>query len=393
MAVVKYLLQGIDPARNHEDRIKELLNPAHNYDRVAIYSAFNRSGSVVAIKDELETYGKKATVIIGVRNGSTSKQGLTALFDTGIDLYVVDTGSPMAIFHPKTFVGINNKEGFANVIIGSPNFTPGGFRRNIENSCMITLDLSNPADKQFVDSFLDDQNSLLTTFDEDNVIHVTSQVIIDDLLEEGRIVDEANTGYVTNVGASKNGTKPIKKMKIRSKSTPQGSAGKTSTPQNGAVILSGANAVNLKEVWKSGPLSERDLTIPKGANTNPTGSMLLKKGKYDIDFQTYFRNTVFKDLSWTKRNPKKTYFEYADAKFHFIIDGIEYPAYSLTVHFDTRTDTASYKQSNGTTHLHWGEAKTLVKNRNLLGKTLFLYQIEGKNDEFVIEIKDTDDED
>jgi len=50
-------------------------------------------------------------------------------------------------------------------------------------------------------------------------------------------------------------------------------------------------------IWESGKLTERDLNIPKGSNTNPTGSMLFKKGKTeDIDQRHYFRDTVFSAL-------------------------------------------------------------------------------------------------
>jgi hypothetical protein len=56
-----------------------------------------------------------------------------------------------------------------------------------------------------------------------------------------------------------------------------------------------------KLLWTSGPLSQRDLNIPKGSNTNPTGSMLFKKGKTEgIDQRHYFRDEVFSALTWTK---------------------------------------------------------------------------------------------
>ena len=389
MAKASYMLQGIDPNRNHEDLIKELLNSSHNYDQVIIYSAFNRAESVQELNTELTFYGDKVKAIIGIRNGSTSKQSLKALLDTGIDLYAIDTGSPMVLFHPKTYMGINHAKNFAKIIIGSANFTPGGFRRNIENSCILDLDLNDPSDINFVNEFKNDQETLLTAFDADNVVHVTSTSIIEDLFNEGRIVDENEVRQITTVGSDRGGKKIVKRMKLRSKPSPRRATGSPSLPKAGSIISGGTTSAGLIEIWKSAPLSERDLTIPKGVNTNPTGSMLLKKGLYNIDFQSYFRQVVFKDLKWSVRPGKKSYFEYADAKFHFIIDGVEYPAYILTIQFDTRTDTKSYEQRNGNTHLHWGEAKSLVKNRDLLGETMYLYRINGKPDEFVIEIKDT----
>lgn len=392
MAKAKYILQGLDPKDNHEDLIKELLNPSHQYDEVVIYSAFNRLDSVEALKKELTAYGSKVKAVIGIRNGSTSKQSLEALFETGVDLYVVDTGSQMVLFHPKTYIGINYSKNFAKVVIGSANFTPGGFRRNIENSCILDLNLCDASDRAFIKKVKDDENTLITTFDADNVIHVTSKGIIGDLFNEGRIVDEAAVRHITPVGADKGEKKIVKRMKLHSKKSSSNSRKKRTAPKAGAVILDATKPAGLLEVWKSKPLSERDLTIPTGAATNPTGSMLLKKGLYDIDFQSYFRNDVFTNLKWKRGPIPKNYYEYANAKFYFIIDGIEYPAHTLKIQYDTRTTTTSYKQRNGNTHLHWGDAKSLIQNRNLLGETMYLYRIVGKDDEFVIEIKETDED-
>lgn len=396
MASVEYLIQGIAPSCNHEDAIKKALSPSHNYDQVIIYSAFCRSESVRALENELKSYGPKACVIIGIRNGSTSKQGLEALIKSGVDLYAVDTGSPLILFHPKAYIGINHSANYANAVIGSANFTPGGFNRNIENSCIIKFNLSDKSDCKCINDFIAGKDILLTKFNPDNVVHITSVEIINDLFKEGRITDESSpVKSIKNIGINMAGKKIVPRMALhtkRSSHKPNIFSKSCSHTSSNSVILKKSAPTMLHEVWRSGPLSERDLTIPKNANTNPTGSMLLKKGMYDIDFQSYFRDTVFHDLSWQIKSPKKPYFEYADAKFYFIIDGIEYPAYTLTVQFDTRTDTKSFKQRNGTTHLHWGAAKSLVKNRALLGKSLYLYRIAEKNDEYVIEIKSPDDD-
>lgn len=131
-----------------------------------------------------------------------------------------------------------------------------------------------------------------------------------------------------------------------------------------------------------------DLTIPSGKGTNPTGSMLLKKGDYDIDQQQYFRNNVFAGLKWEQKVGKPSHFEYATAKFHFIIDGIDNGTYELTMKFDSRTNTTSYLQRQPNVHLSWGDAKNIIRNKNLLGQIMHLYRVDGKNDEFVIEIKE-----
>ncbi len=116
--------------------------------------------------------------------------------------------------------------------------------------------------------------------------------------------------------------------------------------------------------------------------------MLMKKGDYDIDQQSYFYDVVFKDLKWSVKVGKPNYYKFADAKFHFIIEGIEYGPYTLTLKYDERTNTKSYAQKQPNVSLSWGDAKDIIKNRNLLDKIMYLYRIEGEKDKFLVEIKD-----
>ena len=47
-------------------------------------------------------------------------------------------------------------------------------------------------------------------------------------------------------------------------------------------------------------LTERDLNIPSGKKTNPTGSMLWKKGAAaeEVDQRHFFREDIFAKLDW-----------------------------------------------------------------------------------------------
>ena len=54
--------------------------------------------------------------------------------------------------------------------------------------------------------------------------------------------------------------------------------------------------------------------------------------------------------------------------------------------YDERTDTKSYQQKQPNVSLSWGEARDIIKNRNLLGKIMTLYKVDGTTDEFLIEI-------
>ena len=139
-------------------------------------------------------------------------------------------------------------------------------------------------------------------------------------------------------------------------------------------------------VWESRPLSERDLSIPKGANTNPTGSMGFKKGLYDeIDQRHYFYDDVFNDLSWKPDTPGSKKLR-ATAKFELVIKNISYGVFDLVVAHSTDTTSASYKQSNFMTQLHWAEARPLIAKQDLLGRNLYLYRKDSTPPEFMIEI-------
>ena len=56
--------------------------------------------------------------------------------------------------------------------------------------------------------------------------------------------------------------------------------------------------------------------------------------------------------------------------------------------YDSRTNTAAYKQRQPNVHLMWGDAKDIIKNRNLLGEIMYLYRVDNKTDEFVIDIRE-----
>ena len=153
---------------------------------------------------------------------------------------------------------------------------------------------------------------------------------------------------------------------------------------------------DLTEVWKSIPLTERDLTIPSGKKvnatgkkTNATGSMLLSKGAYEnIDQRHYFRENVFNLLQWSNSTRLKSeHLEKANADFTIRINGENQGTFSLNLTHNPKTDSKTYLQDNSVTSLSWGDAKHIIKNRDLLGKSLTLYKDNNSDDQFTIEIQ------
>lgn len=390
MAVVKYLTQGLDETKNHLKEVKEVVG-SEEFTKIIISSAYLREQAVILLSEELERNRDKITILVGIRNGATSVQALQRILVTGVELYVVDTGSTSSIFHVKNYFGYNEEKAVA--ITGSANFTPSGLVRNIEGSSIITLDLANENDREYVDTLLKDVNTLIRDYS-DNVIRITDKRCIEELLQEGRLVDEATEPIVKRVGKNNKNENIVPRMKLKIAKVLTNSGRKAERKEAKDMVVKNLEPVilmdkslELLEIWKSKKLVERDLNVPSNSKkTNVTGSMLLKKGQCDINQQTYFRDEAFSQLLWQNRVGKPSYFEYANAEFYFVIDGVEYGKHILEIKHDTRTNTPTYLQKQPMTHLMWGSSKSLVANRNLLDKELTLYKVENSSNEFVISI-------
>lgn len=396
MANVQFLMQRMNADSNHRKVIEKLLT-LENTKQIIISAAFLTSDGVSLLKESLHAANDKITAFIGIRNGITSKQGFESLCALGIKTYAVDTGSSRFIFHPKAFLSMNSHKALS--VVGSANLTYGGLINNLESSSIMELDLKgNVNDMKYVENFIEVFISLKEDFP-DNVIEVVNKKTIQKLFEEGKLIDELESRRISNVGTNKRNDEitpvmPLEREKValpdkgkkKEKKQPLPLQIKQDEVLNPTVVIKN-NIIHLREVWLSKKLKERDLNVPTGDKTNVTGSMLMKKGKYDINQQTYFRNEVFHHLNWVNKPGKESRFEYATAKFHFIIEGINYGEHELELKHDIRTDTKTYEQRQPMTHLLWGNAKKFIANRNLLEKHLTLYQVLGSPNQFLIEIE------
>ena len=140
-------------------------------------------------------------------------------------------------------------------------------------------------------------------------------------------------------------------------------------------------------LWTSGRLGRRDLSIPTGGKTNPTGSMLFTKGQTpDIDQRHYFRESVFGALVWEGDDAHgKEHLERTTAYFRIVIKGIDYGVFRMNLTHDSRTDSRTYLQGNAVTQIHWGEVRDLIATEDLLDRTAYLYSL-NEYDLFLLEI-------
>lgn len=133
-------------------------------------------------------------------------------------------------------------------------------------------------------------------------------------------------------------------------------------------------------IWEGKELTQRDLNIPTGDNTHPTGAMSFSKGYSGEDQRHYFRNNVFNGLVWQPDPaPEKAHLERAAANFEIVISGKSHGVYLLKLTHNTRTGTETYLQDNTMTQIHWGDAKKIIAKPELLGKRIRLYKLDNSN--------------
>lgn len=382
MVSTKFLLQAATP-RNHITAVEYVLSiPAPR--KVLISVAFLTEGGIRLLEGPLTRVAARTVLIVGIRNGLTSAQGLKKSLAIGCSTYAVDTGTRKRIFHPKLYLSRNDVE--ARLIVGSANLTTGGLNGNIEASLLLKLDLRVKAEAALAreaEAALVDMIREYPT----NVLRIRGEAAVQQLLDSGRAVDESQAEVPTPAGSSGNrdlDTVPQMALKTQSlRMPPTLLARRSRIPASAGAVVPAQQ--RLTEVWESTPLTRRDLTIPRAENTNPTGSMLFKKGNSEIDQQKYFRTQVFNRLAW-RADPRTPGKELAEAEFQLVIRSVDYGVHTLTVTNDTRRNTKSFAQLQPMSALRWGGVRELIAREDLLGRTMRLYRDEARTNAFVIEI-------
>ena len=380
---------------DHSSVIREALGK--DLDKLLISVAFAKSQGAAVIKAALEKNKGKCSVFVGIRNDITSYQALEAILETGANLYAVDTGSRTTIFHPKIYLAKFKKS--ATAIIGSANLTFGGLHNNIEASSILDLDLSVVEDKDFVDQTETIFNGLVATHP-NHVIHIKNNSEIKEIFESGRVVDETVVikQKSSRPSKGKGDTTPLMKLfkkfpfPVTKKKADKGFVDEIIVNEDGKEevtyrpSIGKPNAEDYYLVWQSKELKERDLNIPTGGSTNPTGSMLWKKGAMEgIDQRHYFREEVFADAGWVV-DASLPHYERAQIIAHIFTKGEYRGTFDLKISHNTSTTSRSYQQNNAMTNVSWGDAKSLIAQNDLLGRIMTLHRKDSTPPEFMIEI-------
>jgi len=405
MANKSFILQGFT-AQSHKAAIHDLFDVT-DVQRVIVSVAFVNLGGVELLEEKLQAYQGKTTAYIGIRNDITTIQGARRLFDLGVALYTVDTGTRRVIYHPKIYLVRGTQH--ARLIVGSANLTPGGLNNNIEAGIVIECDLGNTTDRALVES-IEASFDAAQVEHPDNIIQITTTAQLDAQHEIGLLLDEmaASPPRPCSSGISpSNDTTPRIKLKIApifssitaAKRAAKKAATKAAAAPAAISVAKGKAApaekeeeqaategVELELVWQSKELTRRDLNIPEeGRNTNRTGSINLDKGRLpeDEDHRHYFREEVFDSLDWS---PSTSTVDEAFARFQIVIRDVDYGTFDLRIAHTTSTNTRSYEQRNAMTRLSWGLARDHVANPTLIGGRLSLYRDKANPKRFLLEI-------
>lgn len=335
------------------------------------------------------------TIVTGIDKRGTSQEALLALLDLNINAFVFFVPPPKhgkPIFHPKIYLFEGKDK--SELIIGSSNLTSNGLFANVEASLLISIDNNVEADRKIVEQ-LKDYFKGIFDFTDPNLKKLSNEIIAD--LVDANIVPTEAERKAAQDKVEK--AEVPETEKIISKIFPKRAIAKipnefrgtkkpTTKTKAATAPVAGSVSGKGELVWESGKLTERDLNIPKGANTNNTGDMLIKKGLLkDIDQRHYFRDIVFSSLKWKQdKNPGKSHFERATAKFQIIVLGKNYGSFELKLSHNSNNKLVSYEQHQPMTKIHWGYAKKIIAKDNLIGKSASLFKTK-KPDQFILSIQ------
>ena len=383
------LLQGITD-NDHYDAISRVLE-LEDLRRATISVAYMRASGLALIRHCLEKVAARTTLIVGIRNGVTTAQAFELGLELGCRLYAVDTGSRTVIYHPKIYIASNGDR--SHVLIGSANLTYGGLVENVEASVELHLQHSEGSQNALATKLQNELDSLATKFPR-HVTRIASSEMVTELFDSGRLIDESVS--VISTPLTQTDAHEIAEVarihlnvQHRPRSVIEPYRDQTDWDAETAhVSLDSGSRVRWSLVWESRELTRRHLNIPTGDNTNPTGSIGLGQGRFGgVDHRHYFRNTVFDALQWDPdERSDRQHLERAVADFQLIVQNVERGTYTLSLSHNTLIDTATYQQSNVTTHLHWGAAREHIAHEYLLGCHLLFYQNIDDPRHFLMEI-------
>lgn len=347
-------------------------------------------GFLAPTLDRVRAEGGTVAAVVGSNNSDTLRSDIARLARligiprAGARLGIVSFAG--AFFHPKTY-HIARRDGSETAYVGSANLTSAGVG-SLHVEAGVVLDSRSGDEARLLATIRAAVDAWFADGGRPGLSLVTGEESLARLTYEGVLAERRTPRARIETGAADvpSGSRPRLRMLVtvppwgdvvgdnRESDTALADSNERSDDEI-ETIASSLSAIPWELVWRSNGLSERDLNIPTGGNTNPTGSIGLRKGDWheSIDHRHYFREEVFAGLQWSI-DPRVATREIATAIFEITIDLDFKGEAALKISHNTNTSSKTYQQRNEMTHLRWGEAKTWVADRTLLGAILSLYR-------------------
>ena len=192
---VDYIAQ---PDRQLGTALSTMLDSDTPASRVVFVSAFVGLQTIMRIKDQvadLRTNGADISFLLGIDLNGTSQEVLKELLGWNLDVRIVKHRVPGHTFHPKLYLFEWDHE--ATIIVGSNNFTEGGWFKNYEGAVRVTYQL--PAETEHFVSACAELKRFLDP--EGPTVYQLTSGFLDELIARGEIPTESNARIGRDVDA------------------------------------------------------------------------------------------------------------------------------------------------------------------------------------------------
>ncbi|MEN5086107.1 phospholipase D family protein [Sphingobacterium faecium] len=364
---------------------------------------FDSFTGIVAFASESGVYGlskhlksakanfKNLNLIVGIDLGGTSKEALEEVLDLDINSYIFYQ-MEQVVFHPKIYLF----EGSRNIklIIGSSNLTTSGLFTNVESSILFEFD-TDDKDGQSLLSEIKSYYKSIFDFSDPNLFKINKSLILF-FFQLGVVIDEKTRKALfmqkpklTSISTKITVATPISKVPKRNMAKVptlfHSKTNMTSTTKGYVFVKTTPLRQQKDLVWQKRSLSKSDAQMVK-KTTKPTGNLKLSQAFFKlkglkIDQTSYFRDIIFKHITWIKTKANSTTYEEAQCSFDITILGNYIGSFVLKLSHDSVRIAG---QSNVPTWLHWGNSlMPFLLKYNITRKSFNLYQ---ENKKFIIEI-------
>jgi hypothetical protein len=320
-------------------------------------------------------------VIVGIDQQGTSREALEELLNWNVNCFVFHQNEK-AIFHPKIYLFEGLHESV--VIVGSSNLTVGGLFSNVESSIM--LETQNEEEAAELIETLKAYFKGIFDFSDPNLLPLTS-AIIEDLVKLEKVPQEVDRTQQHNIKRVNQEIKELAERLFPKRSVLRPplafirkSVRKKSRTNQEIVILSETREdFEGTLVWQRRKLPASSVQKSK-TGTNLTGGLRLVQDDFEIEGQkidqtTYFRQVLFVDYEW-KTIKQSPVVEVAKVPIKIYIFDEDFGTHLLEIRHKPSGEAS---QGNYTTSLSWGEMGQTVRDKDLEGRRLSLYQTSEKD--------------